>query len=86
MKTPASGAELNTRGAILAVLAVLLAALFQGLFYVAPGFLASPLWDGSALTVAFLLGTLSLALPVVIAWWAIRGDKSGGETFDTTSH
>ncbi len=76
-------AGLDRRGAALAVLTVILAGLFMALFYVAPGLLARSLWNGSALTVAFLLGTLSLAVPVVIAWLIIRGDRPDGATFDT---
>ncbi len=78
--------ELDRRGAALAVLTVALAALFMALFYIAPDLLARPLWQGGALTVAFLLGTLSLAVPVVVAWLIVRHDRAGGETFDTTHH
>lgn len=79
-------AALDKRGAALAVLTVVLAGLFMALFYLAPDLLARPLWEGGALTVAFLLGTLSLAVPVAIAWLIIRHDRAGGETFDTTHH
>lgn len=78
--------DLDKRGAVLAVLTVILAGLFMALFYVAPDLLAQPLWQGSALTVAFLLGTLSLAVPVIVAWAIIHPDRAGGETFDTTHH
>lgn len=79
-------AGLDKRGAVLAVLTVILAGLFLALFYAAPDLLARPLWEGGALTVAFLLGTLSLAVPVAIAWAIIRADRADGETFDTTHH
>lgn len=78
--------DLDKRGAALAVLTVILAGVFMALFYVAPDLLVRPLWEGSALTVAFLLGTLSLAVPVFVAWAIIRPDRAGGETFDTTHH
>lgn len=77
---------LDRRGAVLAVLTVVLAGIFIALFYVAPGLLARPLWEGSALTFAFLFGTLSLVVPVVIAWVIIRKDRAGGETYETTHH
>ena len=78
--------ELDRRGAALAVLTVALAAFFMALFYIAPDFLARPLWPDSALTVAFLFGTLSLAIPVGIAWLIVRHDRAAGETFETTHH
>lgn len=80
------GAVLDRRGAALAVLTVVFAGVFQALFYIAPDLLARPLWEGATLTVAFLLGTLSLAAPVAVAWAIIARDRDGGETFDVTHH
>lgn len=77
---------LERRGAVLAVLTVILAGGFLALFYIAPDLLARPLWDGATLTVAFLLGTLSLAVPVTVAWVIIARDRAGTETFETTRH
>ena len=71
---------------MLAIIAVALVSTYQALFDLAPDFMAAPLWRGSALTVAFLLGNLSLIVPVAFAWWMIRSDKAGGESFDTSHH
>jgi hypothetical protein len=76
--------KLDKRGAAGTAIAVGLVSAYQALYFVAPEFLAIPLWDGSHLTVAFLLGTLSVALPVGVGWWMIRGDKGDGEVFDVT--
>jgi hypothetical protein len=78
--------KLDKRGAMWTAIAVFLVSAYQALYFLAPGFLAIPLWEGSYLTMAFLLGTLSLVLPVVIGWWMIRGDKADSETFDVTQH
>ncbi len=86
MKAKVPGIELDKRGAAYAILAVVIVAGFQALYYLAPDVLARPLWDGANLTLAFLLGTLSLAIPVAIAWWMIRADTADGETFDTSQH
>jgi hypothetical protein len=86
MKTKGQDIQFDKRGAAYAVLAVVLIAAFQAMYYLAPDVLARPLWDGATLTLAFLLGTLSLAMPVAIAWWMIRADTADGETFDTTDH
>jgi hypothetical protein len=82
MKPASVEVRLNGRDAALAILAVACAGVFQLLLYVAPAFLSRPLWDGSALTAAFLCGALSVAIPVVIAWWIIRADKTAAAGSD----
>ncbi len=78
---------LDVRGVTFTVAAILVAALYQGLWYVAPNFLALPLWQGATLSVAFLLGSLALAAPVILAWLAIRfDDANSSETFETSGH
>lgn len=79
-------AGLDKRGAVLAVITVAMAGVFMALFYVAPDLLARPLWEGAALTIAFLLGTLSLAVPVAVGWLIISPDRDSGEAFDVTHH
>jgi len=79
-----TGVKLERRGAALAVIAVILVSAYQALFFLAPGLMRAPLWPGSALTVAFLLGNLSLVIPVVFGWWMIATDKPDGETFDAS--
>lgn len=81
-----TGVKLDRRGAALAVLAVVLVSIYQAMFFLAPGVMAAPLWDGSALTVAFLLGNLSLVLPVAFGWWMIAGDQAETETCDSSRH
>ncbi len=76
--------KLDKRGAVGTAIAVALVSAYQALYFLAPDFLATPLWGGSYLTVAFLLGTLSVAIPVVVGWWMIQGDKADGEIFDVT--
>jgi hypothetical protein len=80
------GVRLEARGSILAVLAVALVSSYQYMFFAAPDLLALPLWSGSALTLAFLLGNLSLAVPVGFAWWIIQADTSGGESYAVREH
>jgi hypothetical protein len=76
--------KLERRGAALAVLAVIFVSAYQALFFLAPGVMSALLWPGSALTVAFLLGNLSLLIPVVFGWWMIAADTPDGETFDAS--
>jgi hypothetical protein len=69
-------------------LAIILAVAYQSLWYIAPGLLAQPLWPGSALSIAFVLGMLSLLAPILIAWLLIRHDASSGEAekYETFGH
>lgn len=76
--------KLERRGAALAVLAVIFVSAYQALFFLAPGVMSALLSPGSALTVAFLLGNLSLLIPVVFGWWMIAADTPDGETFDAS--
>ena len=78
--------KIDRRGAVWTVIAVALVSAYQSLYFLAPEFLGRPLWHGSHLTIAFLLGTFSVAIPVATGWWMIRGDEAGGETFDTSHH
>lgn len=78
--------KLDKRGALWTAATVGVVSAYQALYFLAPEFLAIPLWRGSALTMAFLLGTLSIAVPVVAGWWMIRGDEAGGESFDAGHH
>lgn len=81
-----TGVKLDRRGAALAVVAVVLVSIYQAMFFLAPDAMGAPLWEGSALTVAFLLGNLSLAIPVAFGWWMIAADKPDGDTFDASDH
>jgi uncharacterized membrane protein (DUF485 family) len=65
---------LDRLGVLLSLVLVVLAALFELAMYNAPEFLSRPLWEGSALTVALLLGFLSFLIPVVTAWLICRND------------
>jgi uncharacterized membrane protein (DUF485 family) len=80
--------QVDRRGAWLAVTAVVLIALFQAIWYIAPDVLAQPLWSGSALNIGFLLGTLSMLVPVVVAWLIVKpdSDRPDDETFETSNH
>ncbi|MGE4062217.1 MAG: hypothetical protein AB7E79_02520 [Rhodospirillaceae bacterium] len=78
--------KLEKRGALWTVIAVAVVSAYQSLYFLAPDFLAIPLWEGSSLTIAFLLGTLSVAIPVAVGWWMIKEDKADVETFDVTHH
>lgn len=78
--------RLEKRDAVWTLSAVALVAAYQALYFLAPAFLARPLWEDSSLTLAFLLGTLSIVIPVAVGWWMIRGDAPSGETFDTADH
>jgi hypothetical protein len=86
MKSRDSTVRVEARSATFAAVAVVLVSGFQALFYLAPAFLAKPLWEGGTLTVSFLLGTLSVAVPVAVGWLIIRADKTGGDTFDIARH
>ncbi len=65
---------LDKRGVLFALIVIALAAIFETVMYSAPGVLARPLWAGSALTLALVLGFLSFLIPVVIAWLICRQD------------
>ncbi len=71
---------IDKRGAWLAVLAIAIAAVFQGMWDFAPHFLETPLWPGASLTLALLLGFLSLVAMVSIAWLMCRADGKGGQS------
>jgi len=83
---PGTHVRFEKHGAVLAVIAVLLVSIYQTLFFYGQGALAVPLWAGSALTLAFLLGVLSLIVPITFAWWMIAGDKTDGERFESSDH
>lgn len=78
---------LDIRGTIYTAVAFVVAALYQTLWYVAPDFLAQPLWQGATLTVAFLLGTIAVTGPIFLAWLVARNDDAEpDETYETSSH
>lgn len=83
---PGTHVRLEKRSAVLAVISILLVSTYHALFFHGQGLLAAPLWTGSALTFAFLLGVLSLAVPIAFAWWMIAGDRTDGERFETSDH
>ncbi len=78
----------DRRGASLAVTTILLTAIYQATWYVAPQLLALPLWSGSALNVGFILGTLSIAVPILTAWLMVRDDRAAtpSEQYETNNH
>jgi hypothetical protein len=76
----------DRRGTGFVITAVLLAAVYQALWYVAPEFLAQPLWPGTALTVAFPLGTIAILAPAVLAWLMASKDIASTERFHSSGH
>ncbi|MSO72594.1 MAG: hypothetical protein EXQ84_03145 [Rhodospirillaceae bacterium] len=75
MSSPAREVQpLDKRGVFFAVIVIALAGVFETVMYSAPGVFARPLWAGSALTLALVLGFLSFLIPVVIAWLICRKD------------
>ena len=72
---------LDVIGTIYTAIAFTTSALYQTLWYIAPGFLARPLWQGATLTVAFLLGTIAILGPILLAWLVARDDVA-----DTTEN
>lgn len=86
MRSRDATVRLDVRGALLAIITVILVCVFQALFYFAPEFLATPLSPGGALTLSFLLGTLSIVVPIAVGWLIIHTDKSDGETHDSSRH
>jgi hypothetical protein len=79
---------LRARDTWLAIIAIASGFLFLAMWYLAPAVLEKPLWAGSALTVAFLLGTLSIVVPVLVAWLIAAADKAATaeETYETSDH
>lgn len=79
---------LRARDIWLAVIAIASGFLFLAMWYVTPAVLEKPLWAGSALTVAFLLGTLSIVVPILVAWLIAASDKpaTAEETYETSDH
>lgn len=88
MATSKNEVTLDRRGAMLAALAILLAAAYQSLWYLAPQLLRKHLWKDSVLDVGFALGTLSIVAPIVIAWLMVRSERAAvtHETFETSGH
>lgn len=80
-------AQLSRRDTWLAALAVVLTLIFQSTWYIAPEILSYPLWEGATLNLGFLLGSISLVVPVAIAWWCMHDDKpASSDDIHETSH
>ena len=73
---------------MLAVLSIALTAAYQSLWYLAPQLLRKSLWKDSVLDVGFALGTLSVVVPILIAWLMVRSERVSDthETFETHGH
>lgn len=80
--------EIRPRDTQLAIVAIASGFIFLAMWYLTPGLLEKPLWPGAALTVAFLLGTFSVFIPVVVAWFITAADKpaTADETYETSDH
>ncbi len=78
---------IDVRGTVFTIAAFLVAAAYQGLWYLAPDFLALPLWPGAALSVALVLAILAFAVPIFVAWLMARYDHHDEtETYETSGH
>lgn len=81
-------ADLRSRDTYLAVVAIASGFVFLAMWYLTPELLTEPLWSGASLTIAFLLGTFAVFIPVFVAWLIIAKDmpSAAGETFEVSDH
>lgn len=88
MSVNTESSSLRKRDTYLAAIAIASGFIFLAMWYLTPAFLEKPLWPGASLTVAFLLGTLSVFIPVLVAWFIAAADKpaTAEETFETSHH
>lgn len=79
---------LDVGGALYAVGAFAMAAIYILLWYVAPGLMAAPLWAGSSLPWSMLLGVLAILVPVLLAWLCARKDveSASDESYEVAGH
>lgn len=79
--------KLAARDIFYTIAAVMLVGIYQALWYVTPGFLEVPLWSGSYLTASFILGALSLLIPIAAVWLIVWKDpKKPTKTYETSGH
>jgi len=78
--------KLVRREVLIAISSIAFAAVYQGLWYLAPEFLARALWGGSSLTIAFALGTLAILTPIISAYSIIGRDAASDEAYETSHH
>ncbi len=78
---------LDVSGAIYAFVGLGLAGFYMLLWYVAPGLMTAPVWSGSSIAWSMVLGTLALAIPVLLAWMCARRDvEDTSEAFEVAKH
>jgi hypothetical protein len=66
--------SLNKSDALLALAAVGVAILYQGVWYVFPEFMALPLWSGSAIPLSIPLAIVVYLGPLLFAYLIVRHD------------
>ncbi len=74
----------DKKGAIFAAAALGFAALYQALWYFAPGLMQTKVASAIPFSVPF--GVVAIFAPLLFAWLCARGDKDTGETFETAKH
>jgi hypothetical protein len=67
---------LDRRGLFCGLLALALAGLYQALWWLAPGLMAAPLWNGATIPVSVPLGVAAIYMPLLLAWLCIRHDRT----------
>lgn len=78
--------RLVKREVVLTLISIVLAVLYQTLWYVAPDLLAYPLWSGSMLTVSFVLGSFAILAPIFTAYLIACRDVVSDEVYETSDH
>ena len=75
---------LDRNGVLFAGLSVAFAVLYQVIWYVAPGLMATPVIGVTPLSVPF--GVVSVFVPLLLAWLCARNDTASSETYETAKH
>ena len=84
---PPSVQKLAARDIFFTIATVMLVGVYQALWYVAPDFLEVPLWHGSTLTASFILGALSLSIPIAAVWFIVWKDpKTTSKRYETSDY
>ena len=74
-------------GVIFGGAALLFAAIYQAIWYVAPGVMEAPISEGSSIPVSMPFGVVAIFAPLLFAWLCARNDRHvEGETYDTAKH
>jgi hypothetical protein len=88
MKTERADVQpLDRGGVIFGGAALVFTALYQAIWYIAPGLMEAKLWEGSSIPFSMPFGVVAIFAPLLFAWLCARKDQHDpNETYDTAKH